>query len=151
MKVLTERIFSHHPQAFDCVVCTQPFAIDLYRAILYSDRGLIQGDVCPQCRKLKGLDLQQKLHDRAMTLLHQSVEVDERGENMRDRAQELLQLAQEPVKSPNFLQRWFRQMVILSEETQELEAARLGQDRVCCQQRSRLERLLLEDRESPQA
>jgi hypothetical protein len=145
MKISTERIFSHPSQAVYCVVCGQPSLAEPYRAILSSDRGLIQGTVCPQCCKLKAIDLQQKLHDRGMTLLRQSYQLDEQGGELRDRAQELLQLAQEPVKSPNFLQRWFKQMTILSEETQELEAARLGQERICCQQRSRLERLLKQD------
>jgi len=145
MKISTERTVNHHPQAFHCVACTQPFTTDLHRAIVYNDRGLIQGDICPQCSQLKASELQQKLHDRGTLLLRQSDKADKQSSELRDRAQELIQLSQESVKSPNFLQRWFKQMTMLSEETQDLEAARLGQDKVCCQQRSRLERLLHQD------
>lgn len=142
MKILLERTPAYHPQKFSCTVCGNAIQADLRRAILYDERGLIQGDVCLQCTKLKPTELQQKLRDRAFLLLHQADEWDECSSERSDRASELFRLAQEKVERPNILQRWFRQLQLLSEATQELEAARRRQEVVCWRQRSRLEQLL---------
>ncbi len=142
MRILIERVLADHPQTLTCVVCGDVINVDLRRAILYDDRGLIQGDVCPRCVKSQPTAIKQKLHDRAFRLLHQAREWDEGSGERGDRAVELFRLAQENVTVPNVLQRWFRELQLLSEETQELEAARRSHDRVCCQQRSRLEQLL---------
>ncbi len=63
----------------------------------------------------------------------------------RERALELLETSQEEVRFPTFYHWWFKKMEVFSEESQELEATRLG----CAHNQSgvRLPKMIEDDKE----
>jgi hypothetical protein len=103
MKIQLERKLPTCPARLRCVACSQAFEPEKIRSLLYDRAGLIQGDLCPTCCKLKANDLQQKLQ------------------------------SSEEIKRPRFYDRWIKQWVILSEAAEEIEQARLGASRCNCQ------------------
>jgi hypothetical protein len=62
----------------------------------------------------------------------------------RQLALELLEFSQEDVKLPTFYKWWLKRIEIFSQESQELEAARLGLSNCSCGRRSHL-RIVFED------
>ena len=147
MKIYLERTLATCPKSLLCTTCGQLFEAGKLRALLYSDQGLLQGDVCHQCIKLKSSDLRNQMRDRASLLLQHPYDLDHTLPAHK-RALELLEAAQEEVTFPTFYQWWFKKLTVLSEESQELEAARLGLSSCYSEERSRLQKMLEDDRES---
>lgn len=146
MKIVIERTLSHQSPSLLCVVCAHPHKVSKSRSLLYCDQGLLQGDVCPKCMRLKTSDIQKKLRTRAIFLLEQSRGTGEQLITIRDRALELVNISQEPIRFPTLLQSWRKRMEIRSEEHQEMQAARLGVNHKQAKERSRLEQLLKKDK-----
>lgn len=145
MKVQLERKLSSCPDQLGCFVCDQKFIVPTIRTLLCTDAGLIQGDLCPNCLKLKASGIRQKIRAQSGQLLKQAEQDPTRSLPLRQRALELLSLAQEPLTLPSFYHWLSKRLEIFSQETQELESARLGLSRSCsCGKRSRL-RILFED------
>jgi hypothetical protein len=157
MKIQLEHKLESCPEQLLCAVCGQIFLVQQIRTLLYSDRGLLQGDICPHCQKLNEENFKKKIYQRA-SFLWQNADVTDnqdllkvtarrdRGllDDQKSRALELLTIAQEKVKFPNFLERWFKKMEILAQESNELEQARFGLSKCYCQERQRLEYLFKE-------
>lgn len=146
MKIHLERTLATCPKKLLCTTCGQLFEAGKLRALLYSDRGLLQGDVCHDCIKLKPSEIRNQMRDRASLLLQQPCDPDCRP-TAHERALELLEVAQEEVKFPTFYHWWFKKLTVISEESQELEAARLGLKGCYGEERSRLQKMLEDDRE----
>lgn len=149
MKIQLERKLSSCPEKLICTVCNQWFEPDKIRTLLYNDHGLLLGDVCPLCMKLPASEIRGQLRERAGLLLQQSelIEVSDWQSNaMRDRALELLQAAQEDVRFPSIFDWWFKRLEIFSEESQALEATRMGLNEYYLTERSRLQKILDDDR-----
>ena len=109
MKIQLERTLATCPSKLTCIACRQPFDVGRIRTLLCNDQGLIHGDVCPDCLKSKASGIKQQL-----------------------------KVFTEDIKLPKFYQWWMKKLEILSQETQELENARLGLSKRCNRQRSRL-------------
>jgi hypothetical protein len=62
----------------------------------------------------------------ARILLQKESAQDAQTMTLHARALELLEVAKEPIKFPNFWQQWLMQLDVLAQDTQDLEAARLG-------------------------
>ncbi len=60
MKIQLERRLPTCPPQLKCVACAQTFPVEKIRSLLCDRAGLIQGDLCPGCRRAP--DLQAKLH-----------------------------------------------------------------------------------------
>lgn len=153
MKIQLERKLESCPDKLLCAVCGQMFRVRQIRTLLYSDRGWLEGDLCSHCQKLDRKKFKQKLYQRAKFFWknsHTANQVKNKQLNNEtkdpsfERALEILVLAQEKIKFPNFIERCFRKMVILAEESSELEQARLGLSKCYCEQRKKLEELFKE-------
>jgi hypothetical protein len=136
MKIKLERKLSSCPEHMTCIVCHEPFWVRDIRTLLYSDNNLIQGDVCPACMKLSASRFQHKLRNQANRLVEVAIANPERHDLIQARAVELLETSEENVRFPTFLQWWIKKIQVLSEESRELEAARLGLDQCRCDRRS---------------
>ncbi len=136
MKVQLERKLTSCPSQLQCVVCHQRFAPGAIRSLLCSDRGLIQGDVCPHCLKLKASEIKQKIADYSYQLTQQ-LESD-RGVNatkaiaLRQQALELLSCAAEELTLPTVYDWLLKRIEIFAQDSQELEAARYGLSGCAC-------------------
>lgn len=146
MKIYLERKLASCPKKLICTVCGQTFEASKIRALLYNARGLLQGDLCQTCITLKPSEIRTNMRHRASLLLQQPHAI-EQAPSAYNRALELLETAQEDVKFPTFYQWWFKKLEVLSEESQELEAARLGLHSCYYEERSRLQKMLEDDRE----
>ena len=113
------------------------------RSLLYRDSGFLQGDVCPNCAKLTAKDFKQKMILNARILLQQANLQDSQTITLHEQALELLETSKEDVKFPTFWQRLVMQIGVLAQDTQALEAARLGLD--SDDDRQRLQRCLFHD------
>lgn len=142
MKIQLERRLVSCPDTVQCTVCHRPFAVDAIRSLLYSDRGWLKGDVCPHCLKLDTSTFKQNLWTQAMHLRESTSDGQSQTLLRHQQALECLELSQEELHRPVWWHWWLKRLEIFSQESQELEAARLGLDVRCCEQRSRLERLL---------
>lgn len=139
MKVELERKLTACPEQLHCVVCQSRFPSPRIRNILYNDRGLIQGDICPSCLKLKPQEIKQSLLQQSQQLMKKATLIG--GSAAIDsfkQALERQELAQEDLKLPTRYARGLKWLEVLSQETQELEAARLGMSNCRCGKRSRL-------------
>jgi len=124
MKIQLERKLTHHPYQLACAVCCQPFAVPQIRSLLFTDRGWLQGDVCPNCLKLGTEGIRQTMRDRAILLNKQSEYQQSNTIAVNQLATELMTCAQETVKFPSLWQWWFRWWEVLQAETVALETAR---------------------------
>lgn len=147
MKIQLERTLTSCPHKLVCTVCNQWFEVGKIRTLLYNNKGLLQGDVCPLCMKLPAPEIRSHLRERASLLLQQSELSEALMESVRDRALELLQAAQEDVKFPSLIDWWFKKLEVITEESDELEATRLGKTDLYLAERSRLQKILDDDRE----
>jgi hypothetical protein len=146
MKVQLERKIPTCPEQLGCVVCQQKFTVPNIRSLLCTDAGLIQGDVCPTCLKLKADGIKHKMRERSGLLLKQAELDQERSLSLRQRALELLAASQEDITLPTLFTWMGKRLEILAQETQELEAARFGTGNSCaCRKRSRLRIVFEED------
>jgi hypothetical protein len=126
MKIQLERKLSTCPDQMTCIVCHETFWVRNIRTLLYGDNNLIQGDVCPQCMKLNASKFQQKLRNQANRLVQVASIDPERHDVIQERAVELLETSEEEIQFPNVLQWLSKKIQIFSEESRELEAARIG-------------------------
>lgn len=149
MKVQLERRLPSCPEQLDCVICHQKFIVPRIRRLLCNDEGLIQGDLCPHCLKLKTAAIQDKLRQQSGQLLQQANHDRGQSLSLRQRGLELLTLSQESLTRPSLYTWLSKRLEVLSQETQELEAARLGLQSCTCGQRSKL-RILFEDPGDPE-
>jgi hypothetical protein len=102
---------------------------------------LILGDLCSDCKKLTPSVFKQKLRTRSSILLREAQLTDDWESPLRQLAQDLLAASQEDFKKLPFYAWWLKEMQILSEETQELEAARSASSSCLCRQRSQFDRI----------
>lgn len=144
MKVQLERQTKFCPEHLNCAVCYQVFRVERIRHLLYSDRGLLEGDLCADCMKLNSSTFKAKIKERAWLLLQNHNLIKSDPIFTAERASELLEMSKEAVKFPNFLQLWLKKIAILAEESSELEEARLGSTECNCQERQQLEHLFEE-------
>ncbi|OUC16121.1 MAG: hypothetical protein B0A82_03415 [Alkalinema sp. CACIAM 70d] len=149
MKVQLERRLPSCPEQLECVICHQKFIVPRIRRLLCNDEGLIQGDLCPHCLKLKTAAIQHKLRQQSGQLLQQANHDRDQSLSLRQRGLELLTLSQESLTRPSLYTWLSKRLEVLSQETQELEAARLGLQSCACGHRSKL-RILFEDPGDPE-
>jgi hypothetical protein len=136
MKIQLERKLSSCPDQMTCTVCHESFWVRNIRTLLYSDNNLIQGDVCLECTKLNASRFQKKLRSQANRLVQVASIHPERRDVIQERAVELLETSEEKIWFPTVLQWLAKKIQIFSEESRELEAARLGIDQCRCVGRS---------------
>jgi hypothetical protein len=144
MKIKLERQTKFCPGHLNCVVCYQVFKVERIRHLLYSDCGLLEGDLCADCMKLNSSTIQTKIKEQAWLLLQNQNLIKSDPIFTAKRASELLEMSKEAVKFPNVLQLWLKKIAILAEESSELEEARLSLTECYCQERQRLEHLFEE-------
>lgn len=124
MRIRLERKLETCPSHLSCTVCRQRFEVCKIRTLLFNDAGLLQGDICLECREAKSSAIRSKMREQA-SLLMQYPELN--GSSLvsaRERALELLETSQEEVRFPTFYHWWFKKIEVFSEESQELEANR---------------------------
>ncbi|MBW4442303.1 MAG: hypothetical protein KME10_13915 [Plectolyngbya sp. WJT66-NPBG17] len=145
MKIQLDRKLTTCPKTLLCTIRNIPFEVGKIRLLLYSDRGLLLGDISPECVKLSSAEIRCKLRERACAML-QDDEATDAPRSSRDCALELLQAAQEEVRFPTPLDWWFKKFEIFSEESQEVESTRTGLSAYYVLERSRLQKMLDDDR-----
>lgn len=120
MKIQLERTLRTCPARLICIACRQPFEVGKIRTLLCNNEGLIEGDVCPDCLKSRASGIKPQV-----------------------------QVFAEDIKLPKFYHWWIKKLEILSQETQELENARLGISNCRCN-RERLRLIFKEDKKTSQ-
>ncbi len=138
MKIKLERTLTSCPDKLRCTICSQIFDIKRIRALLYGDRSLLQGDVCPQCLRLNADAIKLKIRERAEVLLSQPVSSISRLPYPQNTGLELLELSKEDIKFPGIFDWLTKKIEIFAKESNELEAARLGLTNCRCGKRSNL-------------
>lgn len=146
MKVHLERTLPTCPDTLRCKVCNHGFTVGRIRTLLIKDDGLIQGDICPNCLKSGSSAIRHRLKEQASQWMQQ--EVNGRTSIAQYKlALEQMETAEEDIQLPWFYHWWLKRLAILSQETQELETARLGLSGCQCgKPRSRL-RITFQDEE----
>jgi hypothetical protein len=142
MKIQLERRLVSCPDTIQCTVCARPFAVDAIRSLLYGDRGWLKGDVCPHCLHLSTDAFKQNLWTQAMHLRGSSAGCHSHRRRRHQESLECLELSQEDLHGPTWWHWWLKRWEIFAQESQELEADRVGREADRCEQRSRLEKLL---------
>jgi len=131
MKIYLERTLPTCPSKLKCVACNNSFAAERIRALLSRENGLLQGDICPSCLKLGASRMEKRLKSAAAEIMQQ-----ERKESLcidqYRTALEQFEAAEEGIKMPRFYHWWLKHLEIISQETQELEKARLGLSQCQC-------------------
>jgi hypothetical protein len=145
MKISLEVKLNSCPNYLRCVVCDRLFHPNKIRTLLYSDRGLLQGDICAHCLHLKADKIRNKLREKALINLINTNNCNRPNSIHKPQALELLSLSKERVKFPKSWQWLLKKIEIFSQEYQELEASRLGLTKFSCEQRLELERLFNRD------
>lgn len=144
MKIKLERRLTVCSDRLKCIICRHSFATPHIRALLYSDAGLLQGDVCSNCLKRKTSEMQQALRDHSRQLLAQSRVNDPRSLVLERSAFELLDCAAEAIQLPTRFDWWLKHIQVFTQASQELESARFGLSNCACGKRSRL-RIVFQD------
>lgn len=145
MKIKLERKLKTCPSQLSCTVCRQKFEVQKIRTLLFNDAGLLQGDICSECRELKSSTICTKMRELACLLMQYPELNSSTLLSGKERALELLEASQEEVRFPSFYHWWLKELEIFSEESQELEAARL---RLAYNQNGmRLQKMLEDDKE----
>lgn len=147
MKIRLDRKLPTCPKKLLCTVTNTFFEVGKIRILLYADNGLLLGDLAPDCLKLSSTEIRSQLREQACALMQQEEAFDYDLDPSQSRALELLQAAQEDVKFPNPLDWWMKKLEIFSEESQEIEATRMGVSDYYVLERSRLQKILDDDRE----
>jgi hypothetical protein len=145
MKIKLERKLINCPNPLKCKVCHQGFEVSKPRTLLYSDRGLLIGDICPRCVKRETSEIQRLLKQQGNHLMAPSQGRGAQTIASYQQALELLEISTENIKLPTFYQRWLKHIEIFVQETQELEAARFRLSSRAIEQRSRLEKAFEHD------
>jgi hypothetical protein len=144
MKIQLDRKLATCPKKLLCTIRSTPFEVGKIRLLLYTDRGLLLGDISAECLKLSSSEIRAKLRERACAMLQDDEVNDLNGS--REDALELLQAAQETVRFPSLIDWWLKKFEIFSEESQEVEAVRTGLSDYYVLERSRLQKMLDDDR-----
>jgi hypothetical protein len=147
MKIKIERKPKFFPDQVNCVACHQIFPVQRILNLLYSDRGFLQGELCPECAKSKSAVIQAKIKEQAWSLLQNSQLLKSDSMFIGERASELLAISQETVKFPSLWQLWCKKLAIWRAESAELQQARFGTTKGYCHKRQQLN-YLLEERET---
>ncbi len=147
MKIQLERTITSCPKKLLCTVCGQSFGVGKIRALLSNNKGLLQGDVCSHCVRLKPSEIRNSLRDRASLLLQQPTISEAHSLATRERALELLETAQENVQFPQFYHWWIKQFEVFSGESNEPSVEQLGLQDFYGEERERLQKMLDDDRE----
>jgi hypothetical protein len=149
MKIKLERKLTSCPRSLRCKVCSQIFEVGKLRNLLYTDRGLLMGDVCPQCFRKEAHEIQHLLKQQGNWMMEPRKGVGAQTRCFADTARvatyrhalELVELAAEPVEFPVLYQLWLKRIEIFMEENQEAESARFQRSNWVGMQRSRLEKV----------
>lgn len=144
MKIQLDRKLTTCPKKLICTIYNTAFEVGKIRLLLYTDRGLLLGDVSPECLKLSSSEIRTKLRERACAMLQDD---NPDRDVLRDSALELLQAAQEHIRFPTAFDWWLKKFEIFSEESQEVEATRTGLSDYYVLERSRLQKMLDDDRD----
>jgi hypothetical protein len=147
MKIQIERKPKFFPDRAKCIACRQIFPVQNILDLLYSDRGFLQGELCPECAKSNSAVIQAKIKEQAWSLLQNSQLLKSDSIFIGERAVELLTISQENVRFPSFWQLWCKKWAIWRAESVELQQARFGLTKGYCQKRQQL-KYLLEERET---
>jgi hypothetical protein len=148
MKITLEHKLTYpltHPQSLNCLICRCSFTSGRLRALLHSDRGLVIGDVCPECLKLTATEIKRSLEIQANQLMAQPKGRSTQTISSHQQALELLEIATEEVKFPSIYQRFLRHLEIFVQDSQALEEARFNLPNRCLAQRSQLEKTFRND------
>lgn len=138
MKIKLERKLTSCPEKLRCLVCDLVFEPNFHRALLYSDKGSIEGDICPHCLQLNAEQIKDYLREKALVLIARSSFSHVPSGLSYDRGLELLELSKENIKFPNFWQRLIHKIDIIAQESEELDEEMAIYD---YQDRARLEKL----------
>jgi hypothetical protein len=141
MKIKLERKLTSCPHSMNCKVCFQVFEVGKLRNLLYTDRGLLMGDVCAQCFRKEAHEIQRRLEQRGNWMMVLSKDKGARTIATHRQALELVEVAAEPVEFPRAYQLWLKRIEIFIQESQESEAGRLRRSSWIVEQRSRLEKV----------
>jgi hypothetical protein len=142
MKIKLERKLSSCPDSLNCTVCHQSFGAGKLRSLLYSDRGFLLGDVCPQCFRKEADEIQTAVRRQGNWMMAPIKSTGAPTIATHRQALELVEISAEDVEFPMRYQLWLKWLEVLIEENQELEAARFQRSSWVGMQRSRLERTL---------
>jgi len=145
MKIQLDRKLATCPKTLLCTISNTAFEVGKVRLLLYTDRGLLLGEISVECLKLSSSDIRTKLRERACAILQDEENHPVRS-STRECALELLQAAQEEVRFPSPIDWWLKKFEIFSEESQEVEATRTGLSDYYVLERSRLQKMLDDDR-----
>jgi hypothetical protein len=145
MKIKLERRLSTCANSLNCGVCRQTFEVSKLRTLLYSDRGLLIGDICPHCLKQETYEIQRLLRQQGNRLMaHPKGEGAQTIASHRQ-ALELLEISTENIEFPTLYHRWLKHLEIFFQEAEELESTRFGLSSYIAEERSRLEKALEQD------
>lgn len=123
MKIKLDRKLTSCPDRLRCIICRQAFKVSIIRALVYNDRGLIQGDICSQCLNLKAEEIKQRIREQAMLLMEIPELYSFSTISSQERALELLECSTEKVKFPSFYQ-WLIKKIEVSQASGQLEATK---------------------------
>ncbi len=126
MKIQLERKLSSCPDRLTCSVCCQPFPVTPIRSLLFTDRGLLRGDVCANCLKLGSTGIRETMRERAILLKRQSELHHSNTIAIHEMATELMACSQEIVQFPSLVQWWCKRWELWTVHAVELESARWG-------------------------
>lgn len=121
MKIKLDRKLTSCPDRLRCIICRQVFKVSIIRTLLYNDKGLIQGDICSQCLKLRAEEIKQRIREQAMLLMEIPELYSFSTISSQERALELLECSTEKVKFPSFYQ-WLIRKIEVFQESGQLEA-----------------------------
>ena len=144
MKIILEHKLSSCPQ-ITCLICRCSFTSNNLRALLYGDRGLMIGDVCPNCLKLTATTLKRALRTRANHMMAQPKGHGAATISSHQLALELLEVATEEVRFPSLYQRFLKHLERFAQDSQSLEEARFSLSYRDLAQRSHLEKIFAAD------
>jgi hypothetical protein len=147
MKIRLDRKLATCPTKLLCTITNTPFEVGKVRILLYTDRGLLLGDISPDSLKLSSSEIRNHIRERACAILQEEETFDRYQRSSKDLALELLQAAQESVRFPTAFDWWMKKFEIFSEESQEVEATRTGLSDYYVLERSRLQKILDDDRD----
>jgi hypothetical protein len=143
MKILLERKLSSCSESLTCAVCSERFAPQKIRSLLYNGRGLILGDVCPNCLNLNSSKIVHKIRLKGNLLLYHSQIQDDLG--LYTEALDFLEAASENIRFPRWYEWLLKSIEIFLAESQEREAAKIGFNNDWYEEKLRLEKIFARD------
>lgn len=151
MKIQIQRKPKFFPDQVNCVACRQIFPAQKILNLLHSDRGLLQGELCPECAKSSSAVIQAKIKEQAWLLLQNSQLLKLDSILMGERVSEIIAISQETVNFPSFWQLWVKKLTIWRKASADLQQARFVSTKGYCHKSQQLKYLpedLLEEREN---